>query len=174
MLSNSPRFKNVRGPLYDPEQGWNPGYRVLASDLLTVIPAKPFSSIHLKRDLTIPYANVRGPETNSIGFLPFGWVQRGVPISVNPIGYELQRAIAIRKIYTRIIEQTRTAGWFSDNDDEDLMRYFKKYTAAWNEWNYATKSHKIEDYPNKQDVVYEDFFGRFLNKLRAGKIDPYK
>lgn len=44
-LSRSTRFKNVTGPLYDPVNGWNPGYRVMAKDLMTIIPFTPFSAI---------------------------------------------------------------------------------------------------------------------------------
>ena len=45
-LAKSPRFKNVKGPLYDPNTGWNPGYRVMASDLRSIIPLNPFEALH--------------------------------------------------------------------------------------------------------------------------------
>ena len=50
-LSKSPRFKNVKGPLYDPDTGWNPGYRVYASDLRSIIPLKPFEALHKTADV---------------------------------------------------------------------------------------------------------------------------
>ncbi len=45
-LAKSPRFKNVKGPLYDPNTGWNPGYRVMAADLRSIIPLNPFEALH--------------------------------------------------------------------------------------------------------------------------------
>lgn len=57
---------------------------------------------------------------DSIGFMPFKWVQKGAPVSVNPIAYELQRAIAIRKIYEKLMADVAEEGWFFDNDESDL------------------------------------------------------
>ena len=45
------RFANVKGPLYDPVKGWNPGYRVYASDLKTVVPLNPFEGLHKNEDI---------------------------------------------------------------------------------------------------------------------------
>ena len=70
-LSQSKRFKGVKGPLYDPDKGWNPGYRVYASDLMSPIPLKPFEAIHPKAD--VPFGQPVEAEVNSIGFMPFTW-----------------------------------------------------------------------------------------------------
>ena len=96
-LSKSTRFKNVTGPLYHPDGGWNPGYRVFAKDLLSPIPLKPFEAIHDRAD--VPIGEPAEAETASIGFMPFKWFQDGVEIVANPIGYEIERAKAIRKLY---------------------------------------------------------------------------
>lgn len=50
-LGKSKRFQNVKGPLYDTTRGWNPGYRVLASDLMSPIPLEPFEKMHKKADV---------------------------------------------------------------------------------------------------------------------------
>ena len=70
-LSKSDRFKNVKGPLYDVEKGWNPGYRVFQSDLMSIIPLNPFEEIHKDRD--VPIGKPADEEANSIGYMPFTW-----------------------------------------------------------------------------------------------------
>lgn len=101
-LSKSPRFKNVKGPLYDPNTGWNPGYRVYASDLRSIIPLKPFEALHKTAD--VYFGQPADAEADSIGFMPFTWIQDGVKMSVHPINYELERAKGIRKIYENLLK----------------------------------------------------------------------
>ena len=168
-LSSSTRFKNVKGPLYDPIKGWNPGYRVLSSDLLSVIPLEPFTSISGKRN--IPIGQPAPAETDSIGFMPFKWVDSHGHVNVvHPILYELQRAKAIRQIYNNMIISSIDTGWFSDNSKADLEKPFKDNAKYWNEWNFPQASHEVEDYPNRTAVVYEDFFTRFLKRFRNNEI----
>ena len=157
----SNRFAKVTGPLYDPVNGWNGGYRVLAGDLLTAIPLTPFTPISTQRN--IPFGQPADEESESIGFMPFKWipVKGNVPDCVHPLFFELQRAKAIREIYRRLMHDVSQTGWFFDNDDEDLEKFFKKYVNAWNEWNYPSKEHEIEEYPNRSTVVYGDFFERW-------------
>ncbi len=101
-LSKSQRFKNIKGPLYDPNTGWNPGYRVYASDLRSIIPLKPFESIHKTAD--VYFGQPADAEADSIGFMPFTWMQDGAKISVHPILYELERAKGIRKLYETLMQ----------------------------------------------------------------------
>ena len=96
-LSKSTRFKNIKGVLYHPTNGWNPGYRIFASDLMSPIPHTPFEAIHQKAD--VPIGTPVEAEQNSIGFMPFTWMQDNARITVNPVGYELERAKALRKLY---------------------------------------------------------------------------
>ena len=115
-LSKSNRFKGVTGPLYHPDSGWNPGYRVFASDLMSPIPLKPFEAIHAKAD--VPIGQPAEAETVSIGFMPFKWFQDGAEVVANPIGYEIERAKALRKLYVWVAKQAgetmfNTFGWFS-------------------------------------------------------------
>lgn len=102
-LSKSQRFKNVKGPLYDPNTGWNPGYRVYASDLRSIIPLKPFESIHKTAD--VYFGQPADAEADSIGFMPFTWIQDGTKISVHPINYELERAKGIRNLYESLMRE---------------------------------------------------------------------
>ena len=50
-LNASKRFQNVRGLLYDPNTGWNAGYRVYANDLRSIIPLKPLEALHSRPDV---------------------------------------------------------------------------------------------------------------------------
>jgi hypothetical protein len=114
-LSSSSRFNNVKGPLYDVVTGWNPGYRVLSTDLLSVIPLEPFTTISGKRN--IPIGRPAPRETDSTGFMPFKWIDsKGHENVVHPILYELQRAKAIRQIYNNMIAASVEPGWFSNNN----------------------------------------------------------
>ena len=169
-LSKNNRFANVKGPLYDPVTGWNPGYRVLAKDLLTIIPAKPFSIISKKRN--IPFGKPVEAETDSIGFMPFKWAMTkgGYIGCVNPILYELQRARAIRFMYEKLMHLAMYSADFYGSSMKN-EKWFGIYAKAWNQWNHPEASHDILDYPKKEDVVFEDFFPRFLKKFRAGKIE---
>ena len=164
-LSKSTRFKNVTGPLYDPNTGWNPGYRVFAKDLTTIIPLKPFEALHKTND--IYFGKPTEAESESIGFMPFTWIQDGAKISVHPILYELARAKAIREIYNRYLK-----GWdgYSVWSGKPLAIDTKELAKYWTEWNSALVSHKIGGYDKENDVLFKDRFGKFLKKLRAGKI----
>ena len=164
-LSKSTRFQNVKGPLYDPNKGWNIGYRVLASDLMTPIPLTPFEAVHSKPD--IPFGQPAAAEVDSIGFMPFKWIQKGVQQCVHPIKYELARAKAIRDIYKRYLDELCNTYKSTENADNSTAKW---YTQCWTEWNYAIGKHNIGGYENENDVLFKDRFGKFLEKLRAGKI----
>ncbi len=163
-LSKANRFAGVKGKLYDPVAGWNPGYRVLQSDLMSIIPTKPFEAIHNALDVKIgePYPE---PEKGSIGYMPFQWIQNGVRVIANPLGYELQRAKAIRSIYAEIMESLSTA-----KDDKEALGKFQKYSEYWNQWNFITKKQSIGYYDNPDDVIYKDRFQIFLEKFRKGEV----
>jgi hypothetical protein len=164
-LSKSTRFQNVKGPLYDPNTGWNVGYRVFASDLKTPIPLTPFEAVHKQAD--IPFGQPAAAEVDSIGFMPFKWIQKGVQICVHPIKYELARAKAIRDIYARYLKELEDTYKGSENADNSTAKW---YTQCWTEWNYAIGKHNIGEYENEDDVLFKDRFGKFLKKLRAGQI----
>ena len=70
--NKSKRFRNVKGGLYDPVTGWNPGYRVLQSDLMSPIPMNPFEGIHDKADVKLGEPS-RGDESY-IGIMPYTWI----------------------------------------------------------------------------------------------------
>ena len=164
-LSKSPRFKNVKGPLYDPNTGWNPGYRVMAADLRSIIPLNPFEALHKTAD--VYFGKPADAEVDSIGFMPFTWMQDGAKISVHPINYEIARAKAIRQIYTMYLK-----GWdgYSIWSGKPLAIDTKKLSQYWTEWNSALVSHKIGGYDKEDDVLFKDKFGKFLKKLRSGQI----
>lgn len=162
-LSKSQRFKNVKGPLYDPNTGWNPGYRVYASDLRSIIPLKPFESLHKTAD--VYFGNPADAEADSIGFMPFTWMQDGVKLSVHPLNYELERAKGIRKIYEKLMTRLGRAGVQAWGAEQGL-KIIKSYTEDWLAWNRALTA----KYEKPNDVLFKDRFGKFLKKLRAGKI----
>lgn len=164
-LSQLQRFKNVKGPLYDPNTGWNPGYRVYASDLRSIIPLTPFEAIHLKPD--VYFGKPAAAEVDSIGFMPFTWMQDGVKMSVHPINYEIARAKAIRKIYEKVLLDSGMPGFWTGKAKGPNL---EKYYGYWKEWNRALADHSIGGYDNENDVLFKDRFGRFLKKLRAGQI----
>ena len=172
-LSKSPRFKNVKGPLYDPDTGWNPGYRVYASDLRSIIPLKPFEALHKTAD--VYFGQPADAEMDSIGFMPFTWMQDGVKISVHPINYELARAKGIRGIYENMLKSLARMKVSDPNgvDPSFVHEYLndptwitKAHANAWIRWNRALTA----KYEKPDDVLFKDRFGRFLKKLRAGKI----
>ena len=162
-LSKSQRFKNVKGPLYDPNTGWNPGYRVYASDLRSIIPLRPFEALHKTAD--VYFGNPADAEADSIGFMPFTWMQDGVKLSVHPINYELERAKGIRKIYEALMTRLGRSGVQAWGAEQGL-KIIKSYTEDWLAWNRALTA----KYEKPDDVLFKDRFGRFLKKLRAGKI----
>ena len=167
-LAKSQRFKNVKGPLYDPNTGWNPGYRVMANDLRSIIPLKPFEALHKTPD--VYFGQPADAEVDSIGYMPFTWMQDGVKLTVHPINYELARAKGIREIYSRIARDMDTKRTFWTNrlfTPEELLKDYGEY---WTEWNKALVSHKIGGYENENDVLFKDKFVKFLKKLRSGQI----
>ena len=157
-LSKSQRFKNVKGPLYDPNTGWNPGYRVYASDLRSIIPLNPFESVHQKPD--IYFGKPAEAEVDSIGFMPFTWIQDGVKMAVHPINYEIARARGIRMIYQQMLNMLEY-GWKPD---------LKKFAGYWVEWNKALVKHSFGEYENEDNVLFKDRFVKFIKKLREGKV----
>ena len=165
-LGKSRRFQNVKGPLYDPVNGWNPGYRVLSSDLRSPIPKTPFEAIHKFPDVYM--GQPAEAETTSIGYMPFAWMQDGVKIFVHPVQYELARARAIREIYRRMMEDAGKPGFWSGNAKGPDMKKYGKY---WVEWNKATTGHSVMDYDKPRDVLFKDRFIRFLNEFRKGRIN---
>lgn len=92
------RFGSVKGPIYDPDKGWNPGYRVRQIDLMTAMSSNPFEAIHPRMDIPIgvPWPD---PEVNSIGYMPFKWrfyttgnQLWNAPMVADPILFEMERA----------------------------------------------------------------------------------
>lgn len=160
-LSKSTRFKNVKGPLYDPNTGWNPGYRVFASDLKSIIPLNAFEALHKKAD--IAFGQPAEAEANSIGFMPFTWIQNGVKMSVHPILYELSRAKAIREIYGEVLKMTDGVSFWTG---KALTLDTKELAKEWQQWNYALYDHDVGDYDEyaggEDNVLFKDRFGKFL------------
>ena len=119
-LSKSKRFQNVKGPLYDPVAGWNPGYRVYAADLRSAIPLTPFEAIHAKPDINI--GEPADEEADSKGWMPFTWVQNGIKHAVHPVNYEIARAKAIRKLYEWVGKQAVTFDFWG-NPKTDMENF---------------------------------------------------
>ena len=170
-LSKSQRFKNVQGPLYDPNTGWNRGYRVFASDLRTIIPLNPFESLHKTNDIF--FGKPAEEESESIGFMPFTWIQDGVKISVHPILYELARAKAIRGIYEQFLKDYKGSIWELVSNNP-IATKLGAYAIWWKQWNSALATHAFGSYKeyvgSEDDVLFKDRFIEFLEKVRAGEI----
>lgn len=171
VLAKSDRFKNVKGPLYDVEKGWNPGYRVFAKDLMSPIPLTPFEEIHAKPD--VPFGEPAEPERESKGWKPFTWDQKGAHISVHPINYEMARAMAIRKIYEWTIQELLKPHWYSAMGID--MKDFKETTLPkamnwWEGWNSATIDHEFEEL-DTDTYLFQSKFDKFYQMLLDGKID---
>ena len=165
-LNKSKRFRNVRGGLYDPVTGWNPGYRVFQSDLMSPIPMNPFEGIHDKADVKLGEPS-RGDESY-IGIMPYTWIQNGVQVSAHPLKYELARALAIRKIWSNLWDDVQYLGRLKQSAficNKDVSDIFPKYDKEWRKTSYVTQG----GFGN--DIVYGDRFVKFLEKFRAGEID---
>ena len=179
-LNKSKRFRNVKGPLYDPINGWNHGYRVFQSDLMSPIPMNPFEGIHDKADVKLGEPS-RGDESY-IGIMPYTWIQNGVQVSAHPLKYELARALAIRKIWSNLWDDVKdskkwkeTSWWkrglysfgaiYKDHVSDIQNYLFPKYDKEWRKTSYVTQG----GFGN--DIVYGDRFVKFLEKFRAGEID---
>lgn len=163
-LNKSKRFRNVRGGLYDPITGWNPGYRVFQSDLMSPIPMNPFEGIHDRADVKLGEPS-RGDESY-IGIMPYTWIQNGVQVSAHPLKYELARALAIRKIWSNLWDDVqKSRKWYSFIYNNDISELFQKYDKEWRKTSYVTQG----GFGN--DIVYGDRFVKFLEKFRAGEID---
>ena len=179
-IKKSKRFRNVKGPLYDPINGWNPGYRVFQSDLMSPIPMNPFEGIHDKADVKLGEPS-RGDESY-IGIMPYTWIQNGVQVSVHPLKYELARALTIRKIWSNLWDDVKdskkwkeTSWWkrglysfgaiYKDHVSDIQNYLFPKYDKEWRKTSYVTQG----GFGN--DIVYGDRFVKFLEKFRAGEID---
>ena len=165
-LNKSKRFRNVRGGLYDPITGWNPGYRVFQSDLMSPIPMNPFEGIHDKADVKLGEPS-RGDESY-IGIMPYTWIQNGVQVSAHPLKYELARALTIRKIWSNLWDDVQYLGRLKQSAficNKDVSDIFPKYDKEWRKTSYVTQG----GFGN--DIVYGDRFVKFLEKFRAGEID---
>lgn len=166
----------MKGPLYDPVKGWNPGYRVYASDLKTAIPFNPLEKIHSKAD--IPIGEPAKAEADSIGWMPFKWISNGVPVNVHPINWELARANAIWNLYNWLMKnrfQNNLNNWNSTNIEDFKKAILPDVFADWRSWNQPVGDHRSEAtwgkaYP-PETYQYGDQFVRFINAFRAGKID---
>lgn len=169
-LMKSTRFKNVQGPLYDLDRGWNPGYRVFASDLKSIIPLTPFEALHKTAD--IPFGQPADAEADSIGYMPFTWYQDGAKISVHPIVYEAHRAFAIRKIYEEYLKGWDGVGFWGGVGSAKPPDP-KKYAKYWVEWNHAVMSHSWHEYTKPENALYKNKFGRFLERMRAGNLKEH-
>ena len=173
-LSKSTRFKNVKGALYDPNTGWNVGYRVTSADLMSPIPLKPFEAIHSKAD--VPFGKPAKEEVDSIGVMPFTWMQNGAKIAVHPVNYEMERAKALRKLYAWVAEQAGNTMFKTDffGNNQSMANFNKviqdKGGKAWLEWNNAVSKKSLFKYENPESVLYGDKFGSYIKKLRAGKL----
>lgn len=179
-IKKSKRFRNVKGPLYDPINGWNPGYRVFQSDLMSPIPMNPFEGIHDNADVKLGEPS-RGDESY-IGIMPYTWIQNGVQVSAHPLKYELARALTIRKIWSNLWDDVKdskkwkeTSWWkrglyswgaiYKDHVSDIQNYLFPKYDKEWRKTSYVTQG----GFGN--DIVYGDRFVKFLEKFRAGEID---
>lgn len=95
----------------------------------------------------------------------------------------MARAKAIMALY-----QTLWSDLYDDKAlDDELTRtpdkLIKNLSKRWIEWNSAIRKHEFLEYGKsnepyidnssikRSDVVYEDFFARFLRKWRLGQID---
>ena len=146
-LSKSKRFQNVKGPLYDINTGWNPGYRVFQSDLMSPIPLTPFEDIHTKYDVSIGQPGGRSEDW--LGVMPFTWTQHGATVSAHPIKYELERAKRIRGLWIDMWHDIEdygegSGGLFSDDmesPEEAANQVLKKivpsYSKKWRETAYV-------------------------------------
>ena len=173
-LSKSKRFQNVKGPLYDINTGWNPGFRVLQGDLMSPIPLTPFEDMHEKKDVSIGQPGGRSEDW--IGYMPFTWEQRGATITANPIRYEMERAKKIRTLWIDMWHDIEdygegSGGLFSDDmesPEEAANQVLKKiipdYSKKWREANFVTKGYG-------KDVLYGDKFVNFYRKFQKGEID---
>jgi len=174
VLSKSRRFSAVKGPLYNPETGWNPGYRITAADLKTPIPLTPFQMVHDAAD--IQFGQPADEEYSSEGYMPFTWVQDGITMTVNPLLYEIARAKAIRDMYQEIVYANygnKSEGVADDKNDlwsKDINAALKKFAKDWEMWNNPiNQGSKYKRYGiNRDDVLLGDHFHRFIEKLRKG------
>ena len=148
---------------------------MVASDLRSIIPMTPFEALHHKAD--VYFGRPVEADVDPKGFMPFTWIQNGARVSVHPILYELARARAVREIYRRMIEADYSTATKIITNSKDLMDIFKEHGEAWREWNNALVSHDVADFgsgPNRDikadDVLFKDYFTRFMKKYRAGKV----
>ena len=99
------RFGSITGALYDPEIGWNKGYRMQPWDLMTAMDPDPWKPMHPKMDIPfgVPFDH---PEEQSKGYLRFKWYfyladnsLNPTPIVADPILYEIARVKARKFFY---------------------------------------------------------------------------
>ena len=180
-LRRENRFNGVRGPLYDVQKGWNRGYRVLQSDLNTPIPLTPFEGVHDKSDIS--FGKPSSGDESYIGVMPFTWLQNGVQISANPVQFEIERALRIRNIWGRMLNQFTSSmasytnqyggGYpymvpndvYKDPDKYIKTNLFPSYEKEWRRANYVVEGGYADG------VYYKDKFSKFLEKFRNGEIE---
>ena len=186
-LAKSKRFKDVKGPLYDVDAGWNPGYRVFQQDLMSPIPFNPFEEVHPTADVKIGTA-LSTPLPGMNGFMPYTWLlEDGSRVSVNPINFEMERANAMFDLYKRsadlvsnmMLEYHNEKGWFAKllsgtEKNADVAVFERKLVdqegVEWRNWNtpYAKKKY---GYQNEGSVLYRDTFERFYNRIKSGEVN---
>ena len=176
-LQKYDRFKDRVGlPLYDPEKGWNPTYRIYATDLRSPLPFTPWEKMHSKADIQI--GQPAPAETNSIGYMPFKWLQDGRPIFANPIGYEIARAMTIYKLWENVTKKLLAYDFKKYKrpmTPEDVKRHILETYGK--RWKRTAQAVTLQDRAKKdgfKPYLYGDMFTRFINKWRAGKIDHGK
>lgn len=131
---HSQRFGNVKGPLYDPETGWNPAYRIREDDLVTYLPTgifEPLSNTPFR--LGVP-SNEKFK--NTIGYVPFSWYpikadgKQGEKNYVDPILFEIQRAQWRKEVLWSILNYFSTWGINELNGDWGGTYWRNSYSVA--------------------------------------------
>ena len=165
-LSKSTRFKDDKGDYYDPVAGWNPYYRVLASDLKTIIPLNPFERLHKKPDISFGQP-LSEPDYDPKGYMPYTWMQNGYRISANPILYELARARIIRNIYGELIDTLDSGKQVGMLKSKNLMfDSFKKYATTWRDWNKVLTEKQWPNNFKEDNVIFGDKFQQLVIDMR--------
>ena len=141
---------------------------------MSAIPLTPFESIHQNRD--IPLGVPAGPEKDSIGFMPFTWIQDNNRISAHPLKFELERAQAVRKIYEWTAGQVANIGrWWTGDTHFDIEDFKKKVLPKafdmWRSWNRVMGEKIKFDYQDKNHIIFGNKFAEFINKWRQGEMD---
>lgn len=67
---------------------------------MSPIPMTPFEAMHARAD--VPFGTAVSPEIDSIGYMPFTWMQDGMKVSANPVLFEYKRANVIWRIWNSL------------------------------------------------------------------------